>query len=178
MCTDPAEVSDRSQATVLSLHAYQVICALHAPTTCQKCGEDAGGTVLQNAKREGCRLLTGGGRQPGFERGYYVAPTIFTGVRRDSQLWNEEVRCLCKDPYAPSGPSIHFTAENVGFMAWILSPRTVSQWRSWRSQTSTAYSVGCRLSFRSFRRCSNGFSDVCFLKFSWRIPLVPKINCS
>jgi len=47
--------------------------------------------VMQNAKEDGCKLLTGGGRQPGFEKGYYMAPTIFTGVKRDSQLWNEEV---------------------------------------------------------------------------------------
>lgn len=46
---------------------------------------------IQNAKKEGCTLLTGGGRQPGFEKGYYVAPTIFTDVKRDSQLWNEEI---------------------------------------------------------------------------------------
>lgn len=46
---------------------------------------------IQNAKEDGCKLLTGGGRQPGFEKGYYMAPTIFTGVKRDSQLWNEEV---------------------------------------------------------------------------------------
>lgn len=50
---------------------------------------------MQMAKHEGCKLLTGGGKQPGQDKGFYVAPTIFTDVSKKHQLWNEEVwSCL------------------------------------------------------------------------------------
>lgn len=47
--------------------------------------------MLQNAKKQGCKLLTGGGKQPGSSKGFYIAPTIFKDVPLDSQLWTEEV---------------------------------------------------------------------------------------
>ena len=40
---------------------------------------------------EGARLLTGGGRPQGFERGYFVQPTIFADVDNRSRLAQEEV---------------------------------------------------------------------------------------
>ena len=47
--------------------------------------------ALQNAKKQGATVLTGGGKHPGFSKGFYVQPTVFTDVSLDSQLWNEEV---------------------------------------------------------------------------------------
>src|ERR1035438_2589866 len=45
------------------------------------------------ASDEGARLLTGGGRPPGLEdeRGLFVAPTLFGGVRPDMRIAREEV---------------------------------------------------------------------------------------
>lgn len=43
------------------------------------------------ASAEGAHLAYGGERPPGFERGYYLQPTIFTGVRPEMRIAREEV---------------------------------------------------------------------------------------
>lgn len=47
--------------------------------------------AIEGAKTENIELLTGGGRPEGFNRGYFVAPTIFVDVPEESALWTEEV---------------------------------------------------------------------------------------
>ena len=47
--------------------------------------------TLQTAKQQGAKVLTGGCKHPGFSSGYYIAPTVFTDVSLDSQIWQEEV---------------------------------------------------------------------------------------
>jgi acyl-CoA reductase-like NAD-dependent aldehyde dehydrogenase len=42
-------------------------------------------------KDEGARLVAGGGRPADLDRGWYVEPTVFTGVEPDSTLAQEEV---------------------------------------------------------------------------------------
>lgn len=42
-------------------------------------------------RQEGARVVTGGGRAPGFERGYYVSPTILDGVSNDMRIAREEI---------------------------------------------------------------------------------------
>ena len=47
---------------------------------------------IREALGEGAQLLAGGaGRAAGFERGYFIAPTVFTGVERGMKLACEEV---------------------------------------------------------------------------------------
>ena len=46
---------------------------------------------MQDAEKEGGKLLTGGKRPPGLDRGYYVQPTVFTGMTPSMRLWREEV---------------------------------------------------------------------------------------
>jgi acyl-CoA reductase-like NAD-dependent aldehyde dehydrogenase len=48
---------------------------------------------LDLGKREGARVLTGGERNtaPGLEHGYFVKPTVFTGVRNDMRIAQEEI---------------------------------------------------------------------------------------
>lgn len=41
--------------------------------------------------RSEATLLTGGHRAPGFEKGYFIAPTIFTDVPTDARIWREEI---------------------------------------------------------------------------------------
>jgi 2-formylbenzoate dehydrogenase len=43
------------------------------------------------AAGEGATLAYGGERPPGFDRGYYLQPTIFTGVRPEMRIAQEEV---------------------------------------------------------------------------------------
>src|SRR3954447_513562 len=46
---------------------------------------------LAEARRDGARLVTGGGRPPGLERGYFVGPTVFDRVDPSSRIAREEV---------------------------------------------------------------------------------------
>jgi acyl-CoA reductase-like NAD-dependent aldehyde dehydrogenase len=57
---------------------------------------DAEKTVLEyieTGKREGARLLTGGTKLTGgdYDRGYFVAPTVFDQVRPDMKIAQEEI---------------------------------------------------------------------------------------
>ena len=57
---------------------------------------DAEKTVLdyiEVGKREGARLLTGGTKLTGgdYDQGYFVAPTVFDGVRSDMRIAQEEI---------------------------------------------------------------------------------------
>ncbi len=42
-------------------------------------------------RAEGARLLCGGGRPRGLARGYYIEPTVFTDVRPDMKIFQEEI---------------------------------------------------------------------------------------
>ena len=42
-------------------------------------------------REDGGRVVTGGERAPGFDRGYFVQPTVFTGLDNTSRLAREEV---------------------------------------------------------------------------------------
>lgn len=48
-------------------------------------------TMLERGVAEGATTTTGGGRAPGHDRGFFVAPTVVTGVDNDSYLAREEV---------------------------------------------------------------------------------------
>ena len=58
--------------------------------------------------KEGLRLLIGGGRPKGVDRGWFVAPTIFTDVPTDSALWREEIfgPVLCTRTFANEAEAI------------------------------------------------------------------------
>jgi acyl-CoA reductase-like NAD-dependent aldehyde dehydrogenase len=42
-------------------------------------------------RAEGARILCGGGRPKGMAKGYYVEPTVFTDVRPDMRIFQEEI---------------------------------------------------------------------------------------
>ncbi|MGH8868225.1 MAG: aldehyde dehydrogenase [Actinomycetes bacterium] len=58
------------------------------------------GYVAQG-RDEGARLVTGGQRPEGLDRGYYFAPTVFVDVRNDSPLARQEIfgPVVCVLPY-------------------------------------------------------------------------------
>ncbi len=47
--------------------------------------------AIARGKADGATVATGGGVPAGLETGFYVQPTIFTDVNRDSWIWNEEI---------------------------------------------------------------------------------------
>src|SRR5579871_1166022 len=46
---------------------------------------------IETGKREGARVVVGGGRPAGFDRGYYVEPTIFADVNSKMTIAQEEI---------------------------------------------------------------------------------------
>src|SRR6185437_10153621 len=47
--------------------------------------------IVDSARNEGATLVRGGGRPDGFDRGWYVEPTVFSGVNNSMRLAREEV---------------------------------------------------------------------------------------
>src|SRR5262249_55881928 len=48
---------------------------------------------LELGQKEGAKVIAGGGRSkgPGLDRGYFVQPTVFTGVKNDMRIAREEI---------------------------------------------------------------------------------------
>ncbi|MFB7089201.1 aldehyde dehydrogenase family protein [Streptomyces sp. NPDC056296] len=46
---------------------------------------------LRSGVEQGARVVLGGGRAPGFDTGFYIAPTVFTGVTPDMRIFAEEI---------------------------------------------------------------------------------------
>ena len=71
---------------------------------------------IEEARRAGARLATGGGRPAHLPRGYFVAPTIFTGVDPDLRIMREEVfgPVLTMTPIRDEGEAIKL-ANRLGY---------------------------------------------------------------
>jgi aldehyde dehydrogenase (NAD+) len=46
---------------------------------------------MDAGKKEGARVVVGGGRPKGFDKGYFVEPTLFADVRNDMKIAREEI---------------------------------------------------------------------------------------
>jgi aldehyde dehydrogenase (NAD+) len=77
---------------------------------------------------EGAELLVGGeGRPAGLERGWFVQPTIFTGVNNDMRLAREEIfgPVLCVIPYDDEDEAIAIANDSpYGLQAYVESADT------------------------------------------------------
>jgi succinate-semialdehyde dehydrogenase/glutarate-semialdehyde dehydrogenase len=58
--------------------------------------------IVDDARRHGARVLSGGQRSERFDRGYYFEPTVLTGISPDMQIIREE-------PFAPVMPLMDFS---------------------------------------------------------------------
>jgi len=56
---------------------------------------------LASGKKEGAKVATGGGRPSRFDKGYFVAPTVFTDVEPDMSVVREEIfgPVVCAIPF-------------------------------------------------------------------------------
>jgi len=56
---------------------------------------------LDSGRKEGAQVATGGGRPQRFERGYFVAPTVFTGTKPDMKVLRDEIfgPVVCAVPF-------------------------------------------------------------------------------
>lgn len=48
-------------------------------------------SYIEAGRKAGAKVLTGGGRPAGLDKGFFVAPTIFAGVTPDMSIWREEI---------------------------------------------------------------------------------------
>ena len=80
-------------------------------------------SYIERGKSEGLHLLTGGKRPAGFERGYFLEPTIFVDVPTASSLWREEIfgPVLCVRTFATEAEAIDLANDSdFGLAATIV----------------------------------------------------------
>ena len=79
---------------------------------------------IERGRAEGLTLLTGGRRAAGFERGYFVEPTIFVDVPTDSALWREEIfgPVLCARTFQTEAEAVRLANDSdFGLAAGVIS---------------------------------------------------------
>ncbi|WP_026622144.1 betaine-aldehyde dehydrogenase [Ensifer sp. WSM1721] len=80
--------------------------------------------AIEAAKAAGATVACGGKRPEGFERGYYLEPTILTGVPLDSDAWREEIfgPVLCIRPFSAEEEAIELANDSrFGLAAAVMS---------------------------------------------------------
>jgi aldehyde dehydrogenase (NAD+) len=79
--------------------------------------------LIQKGIDEGAKLMAGGiGRPDGFNRGYYVKPTVFAGVNNDMVIAREEIfgPVLCIIPYDSEEEAIRIANDTAyGLSAYV-----------------------------------------------------------
>ena len=88
-------------------------------------------------RQEGARLIAGGGRPKGFDRGYYIEPTVFADVDNRSRLAQEEIfgPVLAAIPFDTEEEVLHMANDvNYGLVAGL-----------WTSDVSRAHRVAGQL---------------------------------
>ncbi len=79
---------------------------------------------IERGLADGATLVTGGGRAPCAERGFFVAPTIFKDVPLDSALWREEIfgPVVCVHSFADEAQAIALANDSeYGLVATVVS---------------------------------------------------------
>jgi aldehyde dehydrogenase (NAD+) len=120
---------------------------------------------IQLGLDEGARLVAGGlGRPDGFERGYYVKPTVFADVRNDMAIAQQEIfgPVLCILPFDDEAHAIRLAnATPFGLAAYIntANPETAQRVaRRLRAGTISINGVGNEYCspFGGYKQSGNG----------------------
>ncbi|MFZ2240813.1 MAG: aldehyde dehydrogenase [Gordonia amarae] len=82
---------------------------------------------IQKGISDGARLVTGGGRPSGFDRGFFVEPTVFTDVDPDSTIAQEEIfgPVLSVIPYTDDAEALAIADNSdygLGGTVWTADP--------------------------------------------------------
>jgi aldehyde dehydrogenase (NAD+) len=88
---------------------------------------DAVEAMIATAQDEGAKLATGGKRPSGLDRGWFLEPTIFGGVRREMEIAQEEVfgPVQCVMPYRDDDEAIDIANDSrYGLSGSIYSADT------------------------------------------------------
>lgn len=82
-------------------------------------------SYIRLGQEEGARLVAGGeGRPEGLDRGWFVRPTIFSGVNNDMRIAREEIfgPVLCVIPYRDDAHALEIANDTVyGLQAYVFS---------------------------------------------------------
>ncbi|MBM4197927.1 MAG: aldehyde dehydrogenase family protein [Gammaproteobacteria bacterium] len=79
---------------------------------------------VEQGRSEGARLIAGGKRPAHLSKGYFLEPTIFVDVPRNSVLWREEIfgPVLCMNTFASEEEAIHEANDSeFGLAAAVMS---------------------------------------------------------
>ncbi|MBP2239197.1 betaine-aldehyde dehydrogenase [Sinorhizobium kostiense] len=80
--------------------------------------------AIEAAKDAGAMVACGGKRPEGFEKGYYLEPTVLTNAPLDSDAWREEIfgPVLCIRPFATEEEAIELANDSrFGLAAAVMS---------------------------------------------------------
>lgn len=79
---------------------------------------------FERAKHSGARLVTGGGRARGFDKGFYLSPTIYADVPLDAEIWREEIfgPVVCIVPFESESDALKMANNSpYGLAAAVMS---------------------------------------------------------
>ncbi len=91
---------------------------------------------------EGARVVTGGSRAPGFDQGWYVAPTVFAEVDNSMRIAREEIfgPVLTVIPYADDDDAIRIANDSDYGLAGTV----------WTSDAERGMGIACRVRTGSY----------------------------
>jgi betaine-aldehyde dehydrogenase len=80
--------------------------------------------AIESARAAGAMIACGGHRPEGFEKGYYLQPTVLTDVPLDSDAWREEIfgPVVCVRPFGTEQEAIELANDSrFGLAAAVMS---------------------------------------------------------
>ncbi|WP_342364086.1 aldehyde dehydrogenase family protein [Terrarubrum flagellatum] len=80
--------------------------------------------AIEDGVRSGARLVSGGRRPAGLDKGYFIEPTIFADAPIDSSLWRDEVfgPVLCVRPFDSEDEAVRLANDSrYGLAAAVMS---------------------------------------------------------
>jgi aldehyde dehydrogenase (NAD+) len=117
--------------------------------------------LIRQGVEEGAVLVTGGsGRPAGFERGYFVKPTVFADVRNDMTIAREEIfgPVLVIIPYDGETDAIRIANETPYGLSGYVSSGSIERARrvARRIRSGNVHINGARLDFAA---CFGGYKQ-------------------
>jgi acyl-CoA reductase-like NAD-dependent aldehyde dehydrogenase len=93
--------------------------------------------LIRTGEEEGARIVSGGGRPTGLDKGYFLEPTLFVGVDNAMTIARTEF-------FGPVGVVIPFSTDDEAVQIANDSPYGLSG-GVWSADTATAYEIATRI---------------------------------
>lgn len=80
--------------------------------------------AIERGEQEGATIACGGKRAGGFDKGYFIEPTILTDMSEDSWIWQEEIfgPVVCVKPFKDESEAIRLANDSrFGLAAAVMS---------------------------------------------------------